>query len=197
LSRSVRRKAHPSRRGPQVPGRRQPRQQRTYRLPTAEPERRHLTVASCELIPAPDAGVDVEDRHEITGAYRRCVEDTLGRQGAVGAHIGNAVIVYFGYPAAHEYDAEQAVRAGLDLCAAVEALSAQRGLALRCRAGIATGPAIAGNPARLGAATAGAIVETGQRQPAYALLAPIHAAFTEGTTAPDVVAARDLLDSLR
>jgi class 3 adenylate cyclase len=112
-----------------------------------EPERRQLTVMSCELVGATRfAGMDLEDLREVIGAYRRCVADTVARRGGVvGQQFGNTVQVFFGHPATHEDDAEQAVRAGLELCAAIGALKPRGNVTLRCRVGAATGPVIVGN----------------------------------------------------
>jgi class 3 adenylate cyclase len=63
----------------------------------------------------------------------------LRQSAIVGRYIGQTVLVYFGYPMAHEDDAKHAVRAGLDVCATVSAPTPKDGLRLRCRAGIATG----------------------------------------------------------
>jgi class 3 adenylate cyclase len=66
------------------------------------------------------ARLDPEDLREIIGAYHRCVADTVARfDGFVARYMGDGVLVYFGYPQAHEDDAEQAVRAGLALVDAV------------------------------------------------------------------------------
>jgi class 3 adenylate cyclase/predicted ATPase len=101
---------------------------------------------SCELVDAaPGAdGLALEDLREAVGAFRRCVCETAGRHdGFVAGHLGYNLLVLFGYPTAHEHDAEQAVRTGLELCAAVKSLSAN--VPMRCRIGIATGLVIAGD----------------------------------------------------
>ena len=113
---------------------------RTTTTQQAEPERRQVTIASCELIWPSGPDLDPEDLRDVTGAYWQCVADTMGAgEGISGQHIGNAALAYFGYPLAHENDAEQAVQSALDLCAAVKRLGANSGLELRCRVGIATG----------------------------------------------------------
>ena len=67
--------------------------------------------------------MELEDLRDATGAYHRWIADTIARFGGfIGERGGSGVLAYFGYPAAHEDDAEQAVRAGLELCAAVRAL---------------------------------------------------------------------------
>ena len=91
----------------------------------ADAERRQITAMSCELIGISGRadGVGLEDLRDAVAAFQRCVSETVDRHGGfVVNHLGNAALVLFGYPAAHEHDAEQAVRAGLELCAAVRAL---------------------------------------------------------------------------
>jgi len=82
----------------------------------AEAERRQLTVMFCDLVGSTPLSTrfDPEDLREIVGAYHRCVADTVGRFGGfVAKYMGDGVLIYFGYPEAHEDDAERAVRAGL------------------------------------------------------------------------------------
>ena len=67
--------------------------------------------------------MDPEDFREVISAYQKCVAETVRRFGGfVAKYMGDGVLVYFGYPHAHEDDAERAVRAGLELVAAVSAL---------------------------------------------------------------------------
>src|SRR3984885_4807153 len=118
--------------------------------PKMKAERRQLTIMSCELAgsAALSANMELEDLRDVIDAYHRCVFDTAGRfAGFVAKRIGDLALVFFGYPAAHEGDAEQAVRAGLELCAAVQALSPPADAPLRCRVGIATGMVIVSDPA--------------------------------------------------
>jgi class 3 adenylate cyclase len=97
-------------------------------------------------------GVGLEDVREAVGAFQHCVAETIDRHdGFVVSRLGNAELVLFGYPAAHEHDAEQAVRAGLELCAAVRTLRPGADVPMRCRVGIATGMVIIGNLSRGGA----------------------------------------------
>ena len=66
------------------------------------------------------ARMDPEDLREVISTYQKCVADTVRRfDGFVAKYMGDGVLVYFGYPEAHEDDAEQAVRAGLELIGAV------------------------------------------------------------------------------
>ena len=110
-------------------------------------ERRQLTIMSCELLgtAALAARMELEDLRDATGAYHRWIADTIARFGGfIGERGGSGLLAYFGYPAAHEDDAEQAVRAGLELCASVRAFRHSADAALRCRIGIATGLVIVG-----------------------------------------------------
>ena len=125
----------------------------TVAAPEAEPapvlhgdgERRQITAMSCELLGVSGRadGVGLEELREAVGAFQGCVSDAVDRHtGFVVSRLGNAAVVLFGYPAAHEHEAEQAVRAGIELCAAIRSLRAGAGATLRCRIGIATGMAI-------------------------------------------------------
>src|SRR5262249_55339054 len=90
-------------------------------------ERRQLTVLFCDLVgsTALASRLDPEDLREIVGLYHGCVAETVTRfDGFVAKYMGDGVLVYFGYPQAHEDDAEQAVRAGLALVDAVGRLEA-------------------------------------------------------------------------
>jgi len=82
-------------------------------------ERRQITVLSCELIgSAGPGGMDLDDLREAIGDFQRCVSEMAARhEGYVARHLGNNTLVLFGYPKAHEHNAERAVRAGLELCA--------------------------------------------------------------------------------
>jgi class 3 adenylate cyclase len=88
--------------------------------------------------------MDPEDLRDIISAYQKCVADTVGRfAGFVAKYMGDGVLVYFGYPQAHEDDAERAVRAGLELIQAVGTL--KTGSPLQTRIGIATGLVVVGD----------------------------------------------------
>jgi class 3 adenylate cyclase/predicted ATPase len=109
-------------------------------------ERRQLTVLFCDLVGSTvlASRLDPEDLREIIGTYHRCVSDTVSRfDGFVAKYMGDGVLVYFGYPRAHEDDAEQAVRAGLALVDAVGQLQAPE--PLRVRVGIGTGEVVVGD----------------------------------------------------
>ena len=109
-------------------------------------ERRQVTVMFSDLVgsTALSARMDPEDLREIISAYQKCVTETVRRLGGfVAKYMGDGVLVYFGYPQAHEDDAERAVRAGLELIAAVSALKAP--VSLQTRVGIATGLVVVGD----------------------------------------------------
>ena len=110
-------------------------------------ERRQLTVMFCDLVgsTALSARLDPEDMREVIGRYHRCVAETIAHfDGFVAKYMGDGVLVYFGYPQAHEDDAERAVRAGLALGQDVQALR-PKGEELAVRIGIATGLVVVGD----------------------------------------------------
>ena len=109
-------------------------------------ERRQVTVMFSDLVgsTALSARMDPEDLREVISAYQKCVAETVGRFGGfVAKYMGDGVLVYFGYPQAHEDDAERAVRAGLELVAAVGDLKTHA--PLQTRVGIATGLVVVGD----------------------------------------------------
>ena len=109
-------------------------------------ERRQVTVMFSDLVgsTALSGQMDPEDLRELISAYQTCVAETVRRHGGfVAKYLGDGVLVYFGYPQAHEDDAEQAVRAGLETIAAVTALKML--VPLQTRVGIATGLVVVGD----------------------------------------------------
>src|ERR1700752_3074544 len=101
--------------------------------------------------------MDPEDLREVISAYQKCVAETVGRFGGfVAKFMGDGVLIYFGYPQAHEDDAERAVRAGLELVAAVGGLKTHA--SLQTRVGIATGLVVVGDLIGSGASQEQAIV---------------------------------------
>jgi class 3 adenylate cyclase/predicted ATPase len=109
-------------------------------------ERRQLTVMFTDLVgsTALSTKLDPEDMRTVIGAYHKCVAETVARfDGFVAKYMGDGVLVYFGYPQAHEDDAERAVRTGLALIEAVEKVRAQE--PLQVRIGIATGLVVVGD----------------------------------------------------
>ena len=98
------------------------------------------------------ARMDPEDLRELISAYQKCVAEAVRRFGGfVARYLGDGVLVYFGYPEAHEDDAERAVRAGLELIASVIALKTPA--SLQTRVGIATGLVVVGDLIGSGEAT--------------------------------------------
>ena len=109
-------------------------------------ERRQVTVMFCDLVgsTALSARLDPEDLREVVSAYHKCAATIVRRFGGfVSQFLGDGVLVYFGYPQAHEDDAERAVRAALELIAAVGALKTHA--QLQTRIGIATGLVVVGD----------------------------------------------------
>jgi class 3 adenylate cyclase/tetratricopeptide (TPR) repeat protein len=124
-------------------------------------ERRQLTVMFVDLVgsTALSARLDPEDMREIVGAYHRsCAEQINKAGGFVAKYMGDGVLAYFGYPQAHEHDAERAVLAGLALVEAVPKLSTTAGSPLQVRVGIATGLVVVGDLIGMGAAQEQAVV---------------------------------------
>ena len=120
----------------------------------ADAERRQLTVMFCDLVgsTALAARLDPEDLREVIGRYHRALAATVAPfDGFVAKYMGDGALVYFGYPNAHEDDAERAVRAALALIAAATAIDAAGGK-LGLRIGIATGLAVVGDLIGAGAA---------------------------------------------
>ncbi|MGD0188812.1 MAG: adenylate/guanylate cyclase domain-containing protein [Roseiarcus sp.] len=110
-------------------------------------ERRQLTVMFCDLVgsTAMSARLDPEDMGDLIRAFQGAVAAAVARfDGHVAKLMGDGALVYFGYPRAHEDDAERAARAGLALVEAVGNLRRERGVALEVRAGIATGVVVVG-----------------------------------------------------
>jgi class 3 adenylate cyclase len=111
-------------------------------------ERRQLTVMFCDLVgsTALSARLDPEDMRGIIGAYHRgCANLVEGNGGFVAKYMGDGVLAYFGYPQAHEHDAERAVQAGLAIVEAAPKLATAAGSPLHVRVGIATGLVVVGD----------------------------------------------------
>jgi class 3 adenylate cyclase len=124
-------------------------------------ERRQLTVMFCDLVgsTALSTRLDPEDLRGIISAYHRCCADLVERNGGfVAKYMGDGVLAYFGYPRAHEHDAEHAVQAALALIEAVPKLATPAGVPLQVRVGIATGLVVVGDLIGTGAAQEQAVV---------------------------------------
>src|SRR3984885_2907789 len=122
-------------------------------------ERRQVTVMFSDLVgsTALSARMDPEDFREVISAYQNSVAETVGRFGGfVAKYMGDGVLIYFGYPHAHEDDAERAVRTGLELITTIGDLKTHA--ALQTRVGIATGLVVVGDLIGSGASQEQAIV---------------------------------------
>ena len=109
-------------------------------------ERRQVTVMFTDLVgsSALSTRLDAEDLRTVIGAYHKCVAETVVRFGGfVAKYMGDGVLIYFGYPQAHEDDAERAVRAGLALIEAVGKLSSVE--PIQVRIGVGTGVVVIGD----------------------------------------------------
>ena len=114
--------------------------------PEDRAERRQVTVMFCDLVgsTALAASMDPEDLREVISVYQKCAAETVRRfDGFVAKYMGDGVLVYFGYPQAHEDDAERAVRAGLELISALVGMKTRA--SLQTRIGIATGLVVVGD----------------------------------------------------
>lgn len=143
-----------------------------------EAERRHLSVLFVDLVGSTQLArqLDPEDMGEVIGRYQRAVaQEILRLEGHVAKFMGDGVLAYFGWPAAHENEAERAVRAGMAAIAAVARLHAPGGEALAARAGVATGMVMVGEQIGDGAAREETVVgETPSLAARLQALAPPH-----------------------
>src|SRR6516164_9010208 len=133
----------------------------TAAAPAPHAGRRQLTVMFCDLVGSTALSVklDPENLRGIIASYHRCCTALVERDGGfVARYMGDGVLAYFGYPQAHEHDAECAVRAGLALVEAVQKLETAAGVPLQVRVGIATGLVVVGDLIGAGAAQEQAIV---------------------------------------
>jgi class 3 adenylate cyclase len=131
----------------------------------SEAERRQLTVMFCDLVgsTALSTAMDPEDLRDVIASYQsRCSAAIRRYDGFVAKYMGDGILVYFGYPRAHEDEAERSVRAGLDIVDAMAELNAAvprpPGVELAVRIGIATGPVIVGDQIGEGTASETAVV---------------------------------------
>jgi len=125
------------------------------------PERRHLTVMICDLVgsTALSARLDPEDMRAVIDAYHAaCARITRTYDGFLAEFRGDGILAYFGYPRAHEDDAERTVRAGLDIIAAVAGLETRAVEPLAVRVGIASGLVLIGELSREGTLREHAVV---------------------------------------
>src|SRR5499426_2486638 len=159
-------------------------------LPTAPPpdaERRQLTVMFCDLVDSTklSSQLDPEDYRDVVRAYQKVCSEVITRfDGHIAQLLGDGLLVYFGYPQAHEDDAQRAVHTGLGIIEAVEALNTRlepaKGSRLAIRVGIHTGLAVVGEVGGTGRQEQLALGDT-----------PNMAARLQGLAAPDTVIISD------
>ena len=150
---------------------------------TPEAERRQLTVLFCDLVGSTTLSgqLDPEDLREVVRAYQAACAEVIQRfDGYIAQYLGDGLLVYFGYPRAHEDDAQRAVRAGLGIVEAIGTLNTQlaqeKGVRLAVRLGIHTGLVVVGE------------MGGGSRREQLALgETPNVAARIQGLAAPDTV----------
>lgn len=156
---------------------------------TGEAERRQLTVMFCDLVGSTELSqqLDPEDLREVNRAYQDACKTAIERyEGYVARYMGDGVLAYFGYPQAHEDDAERAGRAGLALVDLVAAMDAPSEIVPQVRIGIATGPVVVGDLIGEGASQESAVVgET-----------PNLAARLQGLAAPNAVVVSEATHAL-
>jgi len=158
-----------------------------------EAERRQLTVMFCDLVGSTELStkLDPEDMREVMTAFQDTCREAIQRYaGFIARYMGDGILVYFGYPQAHEDDAARAVRAGLAIVDSMLALNTSIGkrhrVVLAVRVGVATGPVVVGDIVGDGAAEEAAVIgET-----------PNLAARLQGIAGPDQVVVASVTQSL-
>jgi len=116
--------------------------------PRDEAQRRQLTLMFCDLVGSTNLSLrlELEDLREVMRAYQSACSNVISiYDGFIARFMGDGVLAYFGYPAAHEDDAERAVRAGLEIAAAIEQIATRSAAKLQVRIGIATGLVVVGD----------------------------------------------------
>ena len=129
--------------------------------PRAQAERRQLTIMFCDLADshALSNALDIEELRAVLRAFQDAAGEVIARHdGFVNSYLGDGIVDFFGYPRAHEDDARRAVRAGLEIVAAIAALQGLPGGPLRVRVGIATGVVVVGDVIGKGASREEAVV---------------------------------------
>jgi len=149
-------------------------------------ERRHLTVMFCDLAgsTALSEALDPEDLRDVIGQFQNaCAGQVEAYGGYVARYMGDGMLVYFGYPQAHEDDAERAVRAGLDIVGEIAKMEPRPGLKLQVRVGVATGHVVAGDVIGSGASEEHAVLGVTPNLAArlQSLAAADHVVVSDGT----------------
>ena len=159
--------------------------------PTGEAERRQLTVMFCDLVGSVELAerLDVEDYRDLLARFRGVLVAAVEHhQGFIARHQGDGVLVYFGYPQAHEDDAQRALRAGLAAIDAVKSLEHPYEAEPEVRVGIATGPAVVGDVLSTGASERSELAALGPT--------PNLAARLQGEAVPNSVVISETTQSL-
>jgi len=154
--------------------------------PVNDAERRHLTVMFCDLAgsTALSEALDPEDLRDVIGRFQQtCAAQIELFGGYVARYMGDGMLVYFGYPQAHEDDAERAIRAALKIVEEIAVMEPRPGLALQVRVGVATGHVIAGDVIGSGAAAERAVLGVTPNLAArlQSLAAPQNVIVSDGT----------------
>jgi class 3 adenylate cyclase len=129
-------------------------------VPVRAAERRQLTVLFCDLVGSTELArrLDPEDLREVMRAYQAACADVISRfEGHLARFLGDGVLAFFGWPGAHEDDAERAVRAGLQLVEDVAGLQNRAVVRLQARVGVATGHVVIGDLSSEGASEKDAV----------------------------------------
>jgi class 3 adenylate cyclase len=130
-------------------------------VPAASTERRQVNVMFCDLVDSTvlSRQLDPEDYRDLIRAYQDACAGVIARfDGFVAKFMGDGLLAYFGWPRAHEDDAERAINAGLDITSVLRAMTAPEGASLAVRVGIATGRVVVGDIIGEGASQEAAIV---------------------------------------
>src|SRR5262245_26409462 len=169
-----------TRKGAKAPGQApRPKGRATASRPQAasEAERRQLTVMFCDLVgsTALSARLDPEELREVVRAYQQACATVVSRyDGHIAQYLGDGLLIYFGYPASHEDDAQRAVRAGLEIVEAIHHAPPLQAQSVQVRIGVHTGPVVVGD------------IGTGRKREQLALgETPNLAARLQGLAAPD------------
>ena len=160
-------------------------------------ERRQLTVVFADLVgwTALSTRLDPEDLVAVTRVYRQCCTREIERVGGyVAQYMGDGILAYFGYPQAHEDDAEQAISAALAIIASLCGLRTAEGVAMQARVGIATGGVVVGNQS---AQEPAAVGETPNRAARLQAVAEANSVLIDGNTARLVTGLFDVSDGGR
>jgi class 3 adenylate cyclase len=126
---------------------------RTAAVTASAPERRHLTVVFCDMVgsSALSTRLDAEEQREVIAAFHDCCANEIKALGSmVAQYLGRRVLAYFGYPSAHENDAERAILAGLAILKAVGGLRTAADVVVQTRIAIGSGVVVVGDLMREG-----------------------------------------------